>query len=388
MLDLLQELGSLSPQALATIAALAGAIGAIIAAVITAIISKLIVTPFLGARDRQDKETEWRKHAIELTKLDLERKLKTRSPTDTNPIRPSILDFLANYRDLQELGDKSPKALYAKIKSDRVRAPNAVPPRGASETGGSGVEVSTPSSSQSNRVRREQSERVSADPLSDDQAASSARKLAKDVRPDPNEKTTAEGGRKPTEMKSSQAVRIMSEKELSQVLSEEIGPLASDLLLIPQEGAEVSRLPFDWVKAREYYSEYCPRGGGNDCPDGEFALDCTHFVGHGLSKSKIIVNLPSATCTNGVCIRVAELAAAFKNSVAKYSNVKKISDLKETREGDFCFVTSWFGLSKDHVMVLAGTIYQSGGRVWGHTNPRCAEQVDLTGESLAVYRIE
>lgn len=370
MSDLLRELGSLSPPALATIAALAGAIGAIIAAVITAIVSKLIVTPFLGARDRQDKEAEWRKHAIELTKLDLERKLKTRSPADTNPIRPSILDFLANYRDLQELGDKSPKELYTKIISDRVKAPNAVPPANARDTGALGLEARAPSA-----------------PLSDDQAASSTRTPAR-VRPVSIEETTGEGGRMSTERGSSQIATIMSEKELSQVLSDEIGPLASDLLLIPQDGADVSRLPFDWVKAKEYYSEYCPRGGGNDCPDGEFALDCTHFVGHGLSKSKIIVNLPSATCTNGVCIRVSELAAAFKNSAAKYSNVKKIADLKETREGDFCFVVSWFGLSKDHAMVLAGTVSQSGGRVWGHTNPRCAEQVDLTGESLVVYRIE
>lgn len=35
--------------------------------------------------------------------------LKTRSPTDTRPIRPSILDFLANYRDLQDL-DKASSA--------------------------------------------------------------------------------------------------------------------------------------------------------------------------------------------------------------------------------------------------------------------------------------
>src|SRR5690348_15340168 len=103
--DLLAELGKFSPGALAAIAAIAGATGAVISAIITGIAAKFIV----GARDRQDKEVEWRKHAIELTKLDLERKLKTRDPSDTTRLRPSILDFLANYRDLQELGEKSPR---------------------------------------------------------------------------------------------------------------------------------------------------------------------------------------------------------------------------------------------------------------------------------------
>lgn len=145
MTDLLREISSLSPPALAVLSALAGAIGAILAATITAIISKLLVTPFLGARDRQDKEAEWRKHAIELAKLDLARKLKTRSPADTNPVRPSILDFLANYRDLQELGAKSPKQLYAKILSDRVKSPNPLLPAGARGVDCVSPEARTPS---------------------------------------------------------------------------------------------------------------------------------------------------------------------------------------------------------------------------------------------------
>ena len=123
--NFLNELGKLSPATLGVIVALIGAIGAILGAIITGIIAKLIVTPFLGARDKQDREVEWRKHAIELTKLDLDRKLKTREPTDTNPIRPSILDFLANYRDLQELGVKTPKELYEIIRANRI---NVRPP--------------------------------------------------------------------------------------------------------------------------------------------------------------------------------------------------------------------------------------------------------------------
>jgi hypothetical protein len=98
----------------------AGASGAVIAAIVTAVIAKFFVTPFLGARDKQDKEVEWRKHAIELMKLDLERKIKTRQPTDTRPLRPSILDFLANYRDLRELDKASPRDLYTAIEAMRI----------------------------------------------------------------------------------------------------------------------------------------------------------------------------------------------------------------------------------------------------------------------------
>ncbi|XUM23198.1 hypothetical protein ACRAVF_07290 [Bradyrhizobium oligotrophicum S58] len=120
MQAVLQELTNLSPGALAAVAAIAGACGAVAAAMITGLITKFFVTPFLGARDKQDKEVEWRKHAIELTKLDLERKIKTRQPTDTRSLRPSILDFLANYRDLRELDKASPRDLYIAIEATRV----------------------------------------------------------------------------------------------------------------------------------------------------------------------------------------------------------------------------------------------------------------------------
>jgi hypothetical protein len=122
MSQVFQELSKLSGSTLAAVSALAGLVGVIITAVvgiIVALIGKLIV----GARDKQDREVEWRKHAIELTKLDLERKLKTRSATDTSPLRPGILDFLANYRDLQELGAKSPSELYQVILTKRIAQP-------------------------------------------------------------------------------------------------------------------------------------------------------------------------------------------------------------------------------------------------------------------------
>lgn len=122
-----QELSKLSAPTLAGITALAGLVGVVITALVgigVALIGKYIV----GVRDRQDREVEWRKHAIELTKLDLERKLKTRAAGDTTPMRPSILDFLANYRDLQELGAKTPAQLWKVIRASRIGKSSSAAP--------------------------------------------------------------------------------------------------------------------------------------------------------------------------------------------------------------------------------------------------------------------
>ena len=99
-------------------------VAGLIGIIITAIIGRVLGGMWLSARDRQDKEVEWRNHAIELTKLDLERKIRTRAKETTQPLRPCILDFLANYRDLQELGEKSPKDLYLLI--DRLRITKSI----------------------------------------------------------------------------------------------------------------------------------------------------------------------------------------------------------------------------------------------------------------------
>ncbi|MGJ4941404.1 hypothetical protein ACQR1W_12595 [Bradyrhizobium sp. HKCCYLS1011] len=129
--DFFQELSKLQPTTLAAVTALTTATGAVIVAVITGLITKFVV----GARDRQDREVEWRKHAIELTKLDLDRKLKTRSPTETRPLRPSILDFLANYRDLQDLDKAAPRDLYATILAMRIKKQNTSAPEPAPKPG-------------------------------------------------------------------------------------------------------------------------------------------------------------------------------------------------------------------------------------------------------------
>lgn len=126
-LSLLDQAGKING-GLAAIAALAGLVGTI-AGVIGTFAGVLITRFVLTPRDKQDREAEWRTHAIELTKLDLQRKLGTRPPNSTDPIRPSILDFLANYRDLQELGERTPKELYLKIEADRISPVKPAPPK-------------------------------------------------------------------------------------------------------------------------------------------------------------------------------------------------------------------------------------------------------------------
>ena len=90
----------------------------IFAAIIVGIAGALISSFFSRAKDRQEKESQWRSHAIELAKLDMERQLATRKPNES--IRPSILDFLANYRDLKELDYMSAKELYLKIEANEI----------------------------------------------------------------------------------------------------------------------------------------------------------------------------------------------------------------------------------------------------------------------------
>jgi hypothetical protein len=93
--------------------------GTILGALIVGIAGTIISRRYTRARDLQDRESQWRSHAIELTKLEIQRKLACRSADDPRP-RPAILDFLANYRDLQELGSKTPRELYETIETNRI----------------------------------------------------------------------------------------------------------------------------------------------------------------------------------------------------------------------------------------------------------------------------
>lgn len=100
------------------VAAVLTASGTLVSAMIVGIAGALISKKYSKERDRQDKESQWRNHSIELTKLDLQRKLE--SHKDNISIRPGILDFLANYRDLKELDTISPGELYNKIIDSRI----------------------------------------------------------------------------------------------------------------------------------------------------------------------------------------------------------------------------------------------------------------------------
>ncbi|MGH8593913.1 MAG: hypothetical protein ACREX9_14950 [Gammaproteobacteria bacterium] len=128
MQDLLAVVSSLSPDVLKFLTSVLQAVATVIAAIVIGVFGTWISKRYSRERDRQDKESQWRSHAIELTKLDLERKLKTRNPNDHKPVRPSVLDFLANYRDLQQLDQMSPKELYQKILNDRINPrPEEIP---------------------------------------------------------------------------------------------------------------------------------------------------------------------------------------------------------------------------------------------------------------------
>ena len=117
--------------------------------------------------------------------------------------------------------------------------------------------------------------------------------------------------------KASSIVAAGEEKRLYEDL---LGSRSGNLLLIPADGSNPAALPFSLERTIGYCAEWC--SGGNECPDDMFELDCTHFVCHALSKSRILVNLPEVTCTNGVCVRVAELAglAALNREVGPASN--------------------------------------------------------------------
>lgn len=99
-----------------------GAAGTILAACVVAVAGGLISRSYARERDRQDRESQWRQHAIELTKLELQRKIHAPADGVGRALRPSILDFLANYRDLQELGERSPAELYETVIERRIKA--------------------------------------------------------------------------------------------------------------------------------------------------------------------------------------------------------------------------------------------------------------------------
>lgn len=102
------------------------ALGTIGAAVIVWIAGSVITKRQNENRNAQDREAQYRTHAVELTKLEAARKLKRYelNPTAQTYPRTSILDFLANYRDLKQLDYKDPGVLYIEIPEKRTEQPD------------------------------------------------------------------------------------------------------------------------------------------------------------------------------------------------------------------------------------------------------------------------
>lgn len=187
-------------------------------------------------------------------------------------------------------------------------------------------------------------------------------------------------GGKPAESK------VLNTDILEFLITEETKHLKSVTFTAHDLVTPSATLPYSSAKVFAYAQAHCR--GGNDCPDGSFDLDCTHFLCHCLAATNVAVTNPSAKCQRGLCIRVNDLAAAFNNAVGQFSNIKRIATHAETRRGDFCFLPGWFGLRKEHAMLLAGTSNGQGASVYAHTNNRCGEFVPFNNEPTAYYRIE
>ena len=144
--------------------------------------------------------------------------------------------------------------------------------------------------------------------------------------------------------------RVITRDILQELIETEAQRLKDVTLTAFEIAPTAGTLPYNSGKVFGYAQSWC--GGGNNCPDGSFPLDCTHFICHCLQATEVYVTAPSAMCQKGLCIRVNDLAAAFNKAVNQYTNVKRIARHSDTRRGDFCFIPSWFPLSKEHAMLL------------------------------------
>lgn len=180
--------------------------------------------------------------------------------------------------------------------------------------------------------------------------------------------------------------KVLVDDILEYVIDAEVDRLRSTTLTATELIELAGSLPYNSSKVFAYAQNYCR--GGNDCPDGSFPLDCTHFLCHCLAATGVAVTNPSAKCQRGLCIRVNDLAAAFNNAVGQFSNIKRITSHDQTKRGDFCFIPTWFGLSKEHGMLLAGTASATGAMVYAHTNNRCGQMVSFEGAACVYFRIE
>lgn len=155
------------------------------------------------------------------------------------------------------------------------------------------------------------------------------------------------------------------------------------------------QLPYDSAKAFAYAARFC--AGGNDCPTGEYgsinslgtfisnptSTDCTHFMSHVLNAGGVKVESTAASCANGLAIRVRELRSWFVGATDAYENVNKVASWQEAKRGDYCFLGD-----TDHVVLLADSPRQDGGKIYGHTNNRCGEPVKINLPICTIFRID
>lgn len=160
--------------------------------------------------------------------------------------------------------------------------------------------------------------------------------------------------------------------------------LSDSILIADKPSPDI--LHFKIEKVWNYVHQYAP--GGNDCPQGQFDSDCAHFQSHALAAAGIRITHPTATCSQGLSLRVKDLAIAFDNASERYKNVTKFTDYRQARRGDYCFLPRIEGAINDHMMLLEDTPDPQGARVWSHTNNRIGTHAPFDPSRCVFYRIE
>jgi len=107
-----------------------GLTGAVAGAALTsigALLGAVVTNRRNRRRDAQDRESEWRSHAVELAKVENERLIEARKNNPNIKLEPTIFNFLALYRDLHLLNDMTVEELYAKIVANNLIEPKEEP---------------------------------------------------------------------------------------------------------------------------------------------------------------------------------------------------------------------------------------------------------------------
>ena len=158
----------------------------------------------------------------------------------------------------------------------------------------------------------------------------------------------------------------------------------SNLLLVPIEQSfqieggfieqkRIPILPYNAQAAMNYASEYCNKNTNLCCQF--YSSDCAHFMAHCLAAGGVTMKGSSgATCPQGLCIRAAELAAAFENASQVYKNVNRIDSYSDGQKGDYGFLNNF--VRDSHAFMLNGMPTFNSGPVYAHTTNHCGDEMD------------